>query len=66
MNESVFNIFFKIFINYIYIFYSNKNFIFFLNVSFVNAFSHKYIYYKKLYNIDYLSNTSLIDINFIC
>ena len=66
MNESVFNIFFKIFINYIYIFYSNKNFIFFLNVSFVNAFSLKYIYYKKLYNIDYLSNISLIDINFIC
>ena len=66
MNESVFNIFFKIFINYIYIFYSNKNFIFFLNVSFENIFSLKYIYYKKLYNIDYLSNTSLIDINFIC
>ena len=66
MNESVFNIFFKIFIYYIYIFYSNKNFIFFLNVSFVNAFSLKYIYYKKLYYIDYLSNISLIDINFIC
>ena len=66
MNESVFNIFFKIFINYIYIFYSTKNFIFFLNVSFVNIFILKYIYYKKLYYIDYLSNISLIDINFIC